>query len=188
MSDLPPKAVSVGKDGTPDGWTPPRSYRAQVAPDGSTRLVISVSGAELREVHLRLLAALSPPVSVRYLQLTDRAGAGQLPKPKSFVAMDVPPQRVAEGLRARPSLVWGDARHQLWLRGRFGEQVVLDELGVLYCYPDDPSFRDALGDLPLGPALGMDGRDYVKVTFLSEADAEEQALIEDLGLREWTGP
>ena len=64
----------------------------------------------------------------------------------------------------------------------------LDELGVLYCYPDDPAFREALGALPEGREVGMDGRDYVKVRLLAEADPQEASLIEELGLREWTGP
>lgn len=188
LPDLPPKAASVDTKGNPDGWAAPRGFRPQVAPDGSTRLVVNVPSAELPALHLALLDALSPPVSVRYVQLTDRRGAGALPKPRSFVAMDVAPARVREELCARPTLVWFDGRHQLWLRGRFGEQVVLDELGVLYLYPDDPSFRDVLGSLPEDSRVGLDGRDYVRVELHAAADPEEQALIDSLGLREWSGP
>jgi hypothetical protein len=179
MSTLPPKASSVTVEGHPDGWVPPRSYRAQVAPDGATRLVVSVPLEELRAVHLRLLEALGSPLGVRYLRLTDRR-SGQLPKPENLVRMDVPATEVVAALDASAGLVWHDGRHQLWVRGAYGEQVVLDELGVLYCYPDDPAFREALGDLPCTDALGMDGRDYVKVGFLQEADAEEARLIEVL--------
>lgn len=186
MHTLPPKAESVTKEGQPDGWTPPRGFRAQVAPDGTTRLVASVPSAELADLHLRLLGVLGARLGVRYVRLTDRK-KGQLPQPESFVRMDVPAERVLAALRARPELVWHDGRHQLWVRGVYGEQVVLDELGVLYCYPDDPSFRDALGDLPESKALGMDGRDYVKVGFLAEADAQEASLIEELGLQAWKG-
>lgn len=185
---LPPKALSVLADGSPDPWVSPRGFRAQVAPDGATRLVVYVPPEELPAVHLRLVEALSPPVSVRYVQLTDRRTGQVHPKPRNHVAMDLSPERVRAALAARPGLVWHDGRHQLWIRGRFGEQVVLDELGVLYGYPDDPSFRDALGDLPETRAVGMDGRDYVKVTFLAEADAEEAGLFEALGLRPWDGP
>ena len=62
---------------------------------------------------------------------------------------------------------------------------MLDELGVLYTYPDDPAFRDALDglDLPLGAVIGLDGRDYVRVQFLAEADAQEVGLIAGLGMR-----
>jgi len=183
---LPPKAVSVTREGEPDGWVPPRGWRAQVAADGSTRLVISVPPSELPATWLALAQALGAPLSVRYLQLTDRA-RGQLPKPRNFVAMDLPADRLLAALSARPALVWHDGRHQLWVRGRFGEQLVLDELGVLYGYPDDPAFRDALAGLPETATVGMDGRDYVRVSFLAEADAEERSLIEELGLREWSG-
>ena len=176
MTTLPPKACSVTKGGDPDGWVAPRSYRAQVAPDGTTRLVVSVPADDVRTVHLRLLDALGSPLSVRYLRLTDRQ-AGQLPKPENHVRMDAPAPQVRAALEANAALVWHDGRHQLWVRGAFGEQVVLDELGVLYCYPDDPAFREALADVPLSDDVGMDGRDYVKVGFLAEADAEERALL-----------
>lgn len=184
-SALPPKAHAVREDGTPDGWTPTRSYRAQVAPDGATRLVISVPVEQLAEVHLALLGVLGERLSVRYLQLTDRA-VGQLPKPVSHVAMSLPAADVEGALRAASRLVWHDARHQLWIRGdRSEDQVVLDELGVLYTYPDDVAFRDALEarGVPLTADVGLDGRDYVKVQFLSEADAEEAALLRTLGMR-----
>jgi hypothetical protein len=181
VETLTPKATSVTIEGNLDGYLPPRSYRAQVAPDGSTRLVVSVPPAELPAVHRRLLEALGAQLSLRYVRLTDRR-TGQLPKGENWVRMDLPAGQVLAALDAAPRLVWEDGRHQLWMRGAFGEQVVLDELGVLYCYPDDPAFREALGELPLSDALGMDGRDYVKVQFLSEADAEETALLERLNL------
>ena len=86
-----------------------------------------------------MIFVLTKPAAV-----TDKVGRFvQLPgKPVTFVAMDLPADRVRAALGERPTLLWADGRHQLWLRGRFGEQVVLDELGVLYCYPDDPAFRD----------------------------------------------
>jgi hypothetical protein len=141
-----PKASSVRTDGSPDGFVNPRSLRAQISPDGTTRLVVYVPPDELRERHLLLLRALGTPLSLRYVQLTDRA-TGALPRPLTFVRMDIPADEVLAALDAAADLVWHDGRHQIWVRGRFGEQVVLDELGVLYCYPDDPSFRDALADL-----------------------------------------
>jgi hypothetical protein len=183
---LPPKASSVTRDGQPDGWVAPRSFRAQQAPDGTTRLVISVPSAELAETHLRLLARLEGPWSIRYLRLTDRQ-RGQLAKPENWVRMDVAADTVCAALDASAALVWHDGRHQLWVRGRMGDQVVLDELGVLYCYPDDPAFREALGKLPQSGAVGMDGRDYVRVELLSEADAEERALMAALSLQRWDG-
>lgn len=181
-----PKATSVTVTGQPDGWVAPRSFRAQQAPDGMTRLVISVPPEELPAVHLRLLDRLEAPWSVRYLRLTDRQ-KGQLPKPENWVRMDAPPEAVRTALSARPGLVWHDGRHQVWIRGRMGDQVVLDELGVLYCYPDDPAFREALTGLPEGSAVGMDGRDYVRVELLAEADAEEASLMQELSLQRWDG-
>ena len=178
------KAVSVTVEGQPDGWTSPRGVRVQVAPDGKTRLVIYVPPEELRAVHERLLEALGSPLSVRYLRLTDRT-KGQLPKPETFVRMDAPASDVRAAFAEAADLVWRDGRHQLWVRGPFGEQVVLDELGVLYCYPDDPAFREALDGLPETSTVGMDGRDYVRVQFLAEADAQETALRERLSLQKW---
>jgi hypothetical protein len=178
------KAVSVTVEGHPDGWVSPRGVRAQVAPDGTTRLVIYVPPAELPTVHGRLLDALGASLSVRYLRLTDRL-KGQLPKPETYVRMDAPAAEVRAAFDEAADLVWRDGRHQLWVRGAFGEQVVLDELGVLYCYPDDPAFREALADLPETAAVGMDGRDYVRVQFVAEADAQESAMRARLAMQKW---
>ena len=185
-SALPPKASSVTVEGKPDGWVAPRSWRAQQAPDGSTRLVVSVPSHELEATHLALLSPLEAPWSVRYLKLTDRQ-SGQLPKPETWVRMDVRPDTVRDAMAAARRLIWHDGRHQLWIRGRMGDQVVLDELGVLYAYPDDPAFQAALADLPRSDAVGMDGRDYVRVELLAEADAEERAFIHALSLQPWKG-
>jgi hypothetical protein len=176
-----PKAESVTQAGQPDGWLPPTCWRAQVAPDGNTRLVVSVAAEKLAETHLKLLQAMSGPVGVMYAQLTSRQ-QGQHPRPVRFLGLELPLERVIAVFQEVPKLVWEDGRHQLWVRGSFGEQVVLDELGVLYCYPDDPSFRDALLGIPESSMLGMDGRDYVKVTFFSEADAQEQQLLSALNM------
>jgi hypothetical protein len=181
-----PKAQSVTATGEPDGFTPPRAFRADVFPDGHTRLVVSVPPEELRATHLALVGALSGRLGLRYVQLTDRK-VGQLPAPVGRVAMELDAERVRAGLEARARLVWEDGRHQLWLRGALGETVILDELGLLHCSPDDPSFRDALAALgiPEGTPEMMDKRDYVRVAFLSEADAEEESLIEDFKLLKW---
>lgn len=170
------KARSVTKEGEPDGWVAPRGFRAQVASDGTTRLVVSAPPDEIPAIHGRLLAALGTPVSVRYVRLTDRVH-GQLEKPESYVRMDMPRAQLEELLAERPALIWRDGRHQLWVRGKFGEQLVLDEIGAIFCYPDDPSFREAMGDLPETKAVGIDGRDYVKVHFVAEADEQERSLL-----------
>ena len=181
---LPPKSTSVLPTGEPDGWAPPRAFRSQTAPDGSTRLVVSVPPEELRHVHLNLLRALGDRVGVLYVQLTDRT-QGQLPKPVKRVALDVRIDRLVTVLDERATLIWHDGRHQLWCRGAMEDQVVLDELGVLYTYPDDPAFRDVLADIPELPTVGMDGRDYVRVNFEASADEMERTLWAELAMREW---
>jgi hypothetical protein len=70
-----------------------------------------------------------------------------------------------------------------------GEQVVLEEIGVIYAYPDDPSFRDALEALgvPEGEGPTLAERDYIKVSFNAAYDAEEEGIIQDLNLVPWAG-
>lgn len=183
MSEWEPKARSVTQAGHPDGFVPPRAWRRELLPDGS-RLVVSVPPEELEATHLRLLRALGDKLGLLYVQLTDRA-QGQLPRPLRRVALELPVERVVAALQARRELAWWDGRHQLWARGIYGDQVVLDELGMLYAYPDDPSFRAALEGIPEATVPTMDQRDYVKVSFLAVADAQEQGLWEELGLRPW---
>lgn len=184
MSSPSPKAQSVTAAGEPDGFEPPRCFRAETLPDGRTRLVVSVPQAELETVHLALLRALGESVGLLYVRLTDRQ-RGQLPAPERRVAVEVPIDRAVAALEARRELTWWDGRHQLWARGKYGDQVVLDELGLLYTYPDDVAFRAALGDVPERQAPGMDTRDYVRVSFVAEADAQETALWEELGMVPW---
>ncbi|MSQ03905.1 MAG: hypothetical protein EXR71_18795 [Myxococcales bacterium] len=180
------KAQSVTVAGEPDGFVPPRAWRLETFPDGHTRLVISVPWAELQTTHLALLDTLTAPLGVRYVQLTDRA-TGQLPTPQGRVAMGLSKGRVRAAMQARPTLLWSDGRHQLWLRGELGETVILDELGLLYASPDDPAFRDALAALAIPEATvpTLDKRDYVRVSFLAEADAEEASLWQDLNMLKW---
>ena len=86
-------------------------------------------------------------------------------------------------------LAYHDGRHQLWIRGAAGEQVVLEEVGVIYVYPDDPSFRavlDAAG-VPEGEGETLAERDFIKVTFDAACDAEEDQMHHDLGLVPWEG-
>jgi hypothetical protein len=81
-------------------------------------------------------------------------------------------------------LVYSDARCEIWIRGRMGEQVVLDHDGVLFCYPDDPAFRAALDQagVPAVDVEMMHERDYVKHWFRAEADPLEEELARLLGL------
>lgn len=180
------KARSVTEKGEPDGYTPPRAFRADVFPDGHTRLVVSVPPAELEATHLALLDVLEGPLGVRYVRLTDRK-TGQLPSPEGRVAMGVDKGRARAALVSRRELIWGDGRHQLWLRGELGETLILDELGLLYASPDDPAFRDVLTALLIPEAAPpmMDARDYVQVNFCLEADAQEASLWEELKMLRW---
>ncbi len=185
------KASSVTAEGQPDGWSVPLQWEAQVSPGGVTRLVVSTPAARLSAVHRAMVDALLPPLSVRYVQLTDRGTATQHPHQDrpSWVAVELDPDRVLEVFRSCAELLYLDGRHQLWVRGSLGDQVVLDELGLLYAYPDDPAMRDVLlaQGVPEDSAPTMLERDYVKVEFSAGADAEEERLIGELGLQPFAG-
>lgn len=182
------KAQSVDQRGAPDGFEPDSFFRAEILQGGYTRLVVSVPGSGLQRIHGALLAVLRPPFKARYVALTDRA-RGQLPKPKSYVAVELGRGQLEAALLACQDLVYRDGRHQLWLLDAGQAQLVLDELGMLYVYPDDPSFRDVLTAAGLAEGSGptMAERDYVRVNFQATADAQESALHKGLGLVEWGG-
>jgi len=188
MSDvLPPKAQSVTREGEPDGFVPHSFHQPQVLQGGFTRLLVSVPQAHLETVHRALIAALEPPLKVAYQQLTDRRAGIQLPKPRSLVAVELPRDRVLAALERYRRLVYHDGRHQLWIRGAAGEQVVLEEVGVIYVYPDDPSFRSVLvaAGVAEGEGETLAERDYIKVTFDAACDTEEDLLQHELGLVPW---
>jgi len=189
MSSPPPKAESVTREGAPDGFLPPDVFVPQVLEGGYTRLTISCAPERLEALHRDLVAALQAPLKLLYVQLTDRQH-GQLDKPRQHVGVDLELDLVLGALSQARQLVYQDGRHQLWVRGALGEQIVLEELGVLYAYPDDPSFRDicqrhGLHEDPRGQTMAE--RDYVKVNFLAQADAQEERLVWKLGLQSWTG-
>lgn len=183
---FPPKAMSVTREGAPDGFSPPLAWSAQVLQGGFTRLVVSAPPERLAEVHLALLGVLEGPLRVLYRQLTDRA-EGQLSKPRDWIAMEIGQERLVAAMREAAALIWSDGRHQLWVKGVGPEQVVLEETGVLYAYPDDPAYREALeaAGVPEARLPTMAERDYVRVSFLPQADAQERALIRSLGLTRW---
>lgn len=186
------KALSVHPDGRPDGFVPPDVYAPQVLQGGYTRLRISCAPDRLATVHRAMVAMLRPPLKVLYVQLTDRS-TGQLPKPRQHVAVDLGMDLVQQQLLELETLVYRDGRHQLWVKGSApGEQVVLEELGIVYAYPDDPALRERLRELGLaedaaGAVPTMAERDYVMVGFSPGADPQEKRLIWSLGLREWAG-
>lgn len=186
---LPNKAESVHKNGQPDGFVPDTFFRPEVLEGGMTRLVVSVPLERLEAVHQALVATVSAPMKLLYVQLTDRQRGVQLPKPVQRVAVELPSDRVMSALQRYRRLVYHDGRHQIWIRGSAGEQIVLEEVGALYVYPDDFSFRDVLLGLgvPQGDGAEMATRDYVKVTFDAAADADEDGLLQELNLIEWAG-
>lgn len=187
MHPHPPKATSVTEDGQSDGWQVARGFWQEKDWGGTTRLVVSAPPDELRAVHKALLACLSAPVGFLYRQVVDR----REPRPegapaRDFVALELEPERLLAALDTASDLVWHDARAEYWARGAMGEQVVMDGDGLVYCYPDDPSFRDALAKvgLPEGKVEVLTNRDYVRHWFQAGCDAQEDALIASLGLTE----
>ena len=184
---LGPKAESVTAEGEPDGWTPETGYHGELDRRGPTRLVASLAWEALPRVHRALVSALKPPLSVLYRQKVDRKDPRpQTAPPRDFVAVDLPRERVLDALEDHGPLFWSDARAELWVRGSLGEQLVLDQDGVVYCYPDDPSFRDVLEGAGVAETSvrSMADRDYVKHWFRAECDVHETGLIADLGLQE----
>ena len=183
------KAVSVDKNGQPDGFLPQSFYRPEVLQGGYTRLSISLPSDGLEAIHRALVSAMSPPLKLLYRQLTDRESGQQLQKPRDLVAVDLTVERMLSVLDEHRELVYEDGRHQLWIRSELGEQVVLEEIGMLYVYPDDLLFRDVLGAHGIQEARGqtLAERDYIRVRFDAANDAQEASLIQTLHLVEWRG-
>lgn len=182
-----PRASSVTEQGEPDGFEIPSAWSSEADPAGQTRLVVSVPTAQLAMVHRALIGALEAPIGLLYRQKVDRASPRPAGAPhRDFVRLDLNHDALLAAVNASYNLVYHDARGELWLRGRFQDQVVLDEDGVLYCYPDDPAFRDVLRSIgvPERATPTMATRDYVKHWFHAQCDAEESAFIDALRLVE----
>ncbi|MEZ4241495.1 MAG: hypothetical protein R3F59_36165 [Myxococcota bacterium] len=190
--ELPgPKARSVTREGEDDGFVVAPGWSAQMTPDGQTRIVVSVPLADLPRVHAALATALAPPVSLLYRQKVDRrAPRPQGAPPRDFVGVGLALDPVLAALERAALLVYADARCEVWMRGALGEQLVLDEDGVLYAYPDDPAFRDALGEAGVPPddVESVGDRDYVRHEFRAEADALEDQLVAELHLVQHQAP
>ena len=182
------KAHSVNEDGTPDGYHPPSAYTDRILPGGMTRLEVSSPADKLSFVHKALIESIQFPCKIRYLKMTDRQ-KGQLSKPESFVAVDVSKARMMQALDSYHDLIYEDARHQLWILGAQEEQIVLDELGMIFVYPDDFLFREVLAQMGWSTEdhEGMDTKDYVKVHFRSIADKQEEHFFQRFGLTRWEG-
>ena len=182
------KSHSVNKEGALDGFIPPMAYQAQLLDGGYTRIEISSPPSKLSYVHKKLIGVMEGPLKIRYLRMTDRV-KGQLPKPESYVAVEITKERMLHICEECSTLLYHDARHQLWIRGIQEEQLVLDELGMLYVYPDDFLFRDTLEASGWIEAKheSMADRDYVKVFFDARADEQEKQLLLALGMIRWEG-
>lgn len=188
MSVEGPKTTSVNVDGEPDGFEAPLAWYTELATSGATRLVVSTPPGALRAVHMALLGILKAPLKVLYRQSVDRLDPQpQGSPPRDFVGLDLDLARVQSAVDAAATLIWHDGRHQLWVAGRLGAQVVLDEDGVIYCYPDDPAFRDTLtaaGVPHVHAARTMAEVDYPKRWYRAENDAVEKRFIGGLRLAE----
>ena len=184
----PVKALSVTMEGEPNGFKPSATYRSQVLHGGLTRLEISSPGDKLHIIHQALVDVIEFPCKIRYLRMTDR-NTGQLPKPISYAGVDISKERLFVALKDFHQLIYQDARHQFWILGANQEQIVMDELGMIYVYPDDFLFTDVL--LKMGWTTlrhqAMSEEDYVQVYFTSAADKQEQALLENFRLIRWEG-
>jgi hypothetical protein len=182
-----PKAESVTKEGAPDGWQVQAGFHGEREAGGPTRLLLSVPTEFLAKVHQDLVRVCQPPLSVLYRQTVDR----QNPRPegappRDFLALELDHETVIAAMNECANLVYHDARCEIWVRGRRNEQVILDADGILYCYPDDPTFTDValLHGLPEGAVQTLLERDYVKHWYHAENDLEERAFIDGLGLTE----
>lgn len=180
---MSPKAESVDVGGEPDGFIPEASWSAEVIPGGYTRLQVSVPSERLESVHRALVSGLDAPLRVLYVQLTDRLAGAQLDPPRRFVALDVRPDQLDAALADFSPLIYNDGRHQLWVQGRGEDKVILEETGVLYVYPDDPSFRDVMvaHNVPEQKQETMADRDYVRVNFLAAGDPMEGQFRQAIG-------
>jgi len=180
MGEKMTKAYSVDEKGIPDGFEIPNLFSPQVAPDGTTRLLVSASRETIEAAHKALIGVLDGPLGVRYVQLIDRPNDRDLrDSPRGFVALDKSVGDVEQAIEKSRLLLYDDARCQLWVKGLMGDQIVLDELGMLYAYPDDPSFRSALTSIGIneGTATTLADRDFVKVEFEATCDRVEEELI-----------
>ncbi len=187
MSLTNPKAESVTAEGDPDGWVATPGYLLDDS-GGTTRLVVSVPSAFLQSFHREILRVITPPLSFLYRQRVDRKEpkANGAP-PRDWLALDLPAEVVLAALEECADLVYHDARCEIWVRGRRGEQVVLDPDGLVFIYPDDPLFRDICTGYGLAEDREietMGDRDYVKHWFHAENDALEAGLIAGLELQE----
>lgn len=184
-----PKAESVGPDDVADGFVADVGFTSQTEPGMPTRLLVSVPAEHLARVHRDLIGACEGPIGVLYRQRVDRGRPRPEGAPsRDFIALGVDKGVLLDALAACSGLAYHDARGDVWLRGRRGEQVILDGDGLIYTYPDDLVFRDVcIGDgLDEKPLRTLLDRDRVKQYYRAEFDAEEADFIARLGLTDIT--
>jgi len=187
-----PKSESVTEEGVADGWTNPAGYRREMDHSGKTRITVSTPLDQTVDIHAQLLDTLAEPISFLYRQVVDRVkvASGETPPqglpPRDFVALELTRNRVKAALRTHADLIYHDARCEVWLKGRLGEQIVLDADGVIYTYPDDPVFTDVLDEAGYPDSLVQSilERDYAKHWFHPQNDLLETSLISFLKLAE----
>lgn len=187
MTARTPKATSVTPDGEPDDFEIPTCWYGERNPAGGTRLVVSAPPEGLERAHRALIAAMSPTVQVLYRQIIDRRDPQPQGSPaRDFVGLGLDQERALAAFRDLGTLLYSDARGELWVRDDAGSQLVLDCDGLIFAYPDDPAFRDALvaAGFEEGQTQTVAERDYVRHNFLVAADLDEDALIQRLNLSE----
>lgn len=182
-----PKSESVDAKGQADGWKPLAGYIRDVGSQGRTQLVVSAPSEFLLDTHLQLVGELVAPLGFLYRQIVDRREPGPSGAPaRDFVALELTHAIVRDTLRRYTDLFHHDARCEIYVRGAMGEQIVLDQDGMLFCQPADPVFEDALlasGFIP-DVSVTIADRDYVKHWFHHHNDALEDELMSSLGLVE----
>jgi hypothetical protein len=181
------RATSVTAQGEPDDFSPEPGFHADVGPGGVTRLLVSLPPMLIPGVHRALVGALTAPLSILYRVEVDRRDPGaEGAPPRDHVAIELDADAVDSALTACSDVIYGDARAELWIRGGLNEQVVIDRDGMVFCYPDDPVFRDVMAgaDIPEASVPTLADRDYVKHWFHAENDVFEDDFKRRLGLVE----
>ena len=181
------KATAVTEKNEPTGFEAEPGFFEQLVPDGETRLVVSVPVALLPKVHRALVSVMSGPMGFLFRQQVDRqAPREEGAPPLDYVSLGQPKAAVMSALVRFDGLLYRDARGEFWVRGENGDSVILDTDGLVFCYPDDLAFRDALEaqGIPCKEVTTVRDQDYVKHWFHSKYDAEERGLINALGLAE----
>jgi hypothetical protein len=181
------KATAVTEEGEPTGFEAEPGFFEQLVPDGETRLVVSVPVALLPKVHRALVDVMGGPMGILFRQHIDR----ESPRPEGappldHVSLGQPKTNVMSALVRFDGLLYHDARGEFWVRGQNGDSVILDTDGLVFCYPDDLGFRDALKaqGIPSKEVTTVRDQDYVKHWFHAKYDVQETGLVNALGLAE----